>query len=343
MSMYSSNGQNTMLDKKEYKEAIYYNLVQSNNTGDYVPISFVQQLGVPFIHNCSEYDVSVIRFSIPNTGYIFSYNPDPEHLDETGMFVTLKKGTATFSQIVEIRQTTDVADDVNNVYEISTFMYMLNDAIQKAFTGLSGMTSIGGATPAYFIYDNVTHLMSLVASIKFYTHDYVPVPPEPAIVPIEIYVNTKLYFMIESLPNYETTTAGSEYKLLVENQYNNTIDDLYYQMTQEKSSFDQMCAFNTMVMESNLPSRQEYYGSDICLPILTDFMAQELSISTYSDAITYNAQYNYRRISLNSQAPLTNIALNVFFVYNDGTRVRAQLYPGTSASVKLMFTKKERA
>jgi hypothetical protein len=325
---------------------LYYTLQYNNVSGVLKPLEFNASFQRPLIENPQEWDVSVIRFKIPNYEtpiFTFTDNLYYMSLEYNGTYARLP--------VKYIPQN----DAVNNrhVFEIQGFIAMLNYTIKNGdplpanclYNEIQKTVMLPTSVMPYFVYDETTKLISLIANDKFL---------DTQTTPIRLFVNNALYQMIQGFPTYHYTNIH-EFHLLVQDYYNyNLYNTTYYKMTQQAPSFGLMSDMSGLILTSSLPIQNEStgiqfsvptdvmnQGQQVSVPILQDFIPTELDISTFSKDIVYNAITPYRQVEMISNSPIYNVNVKAYIQNISGTLTQTQMPPYASANIKLMFTKKK--
>ena len=161
--------------------------------------------------------------------------------------------------------------------------------------------------------------------------------------------------MVAGLPAYANinnafSAIDNDFILWVKDLHNNFIPasgDLV--MTQQSASVPYMIDFAGLILTSNMPTRNEYFGLNLGIlsnvnqsstPILQDFLPTQLDISDFNQNMVYNAIVPYRQVSIQSDVSFNNITINALKVDSSGVPTPINLAPKGFSSIKLMFTKK---
>jgi hypothetical protein len=242
--------------------------------------------------------------------------------------------------------------DSRTIFEIQDLTIMLNNTINTLFGLINLQITLPTTDQPYFSYNEVTKLFSFTA-LKSAFSNTLPTP-------INIYLNNPLFAMLQGFPIYSDAIKG--FKLLITDLKNNSLPtNLYYTMTQQASSFERISDFVGLVLTSNMMTKNEYSGLqlmggtnpttaqssegaqniyNIGLPILQDYVPQDLNIDTFHNNIVYSAITPYRQVELLGDAPFYSISINVYVQNTLGTLRQIYIPPNGSASIKMMFTKK---
>jgi len=317
---------------------LYYTLKVNNTSGTVLPLVFQANLINPLMRNPSEYDLSVINYSIPNTDTaIFKF------IDNNYTMSLSYNNTTVTAPLIYIQSGQSNVD--RNVWEIQTLIRMLNTTINTLYGLINAIITLPTTEQPYFSYNEVTKLISYTANMNYFS--------STMSTPIILYINVALFTMIRGLPVYRILTPNV-YKLLVLDLKNNNLPSAnYYTMTQQAPSFEAMSDFTGILLTTNLPIENEFTGLQVMSAnnqsptgfnapntILQDYTPSDLDISTYNNNIVYNAVTPYRQSSLTSNSPFYTILINVFSTYVDGSQKQIFIAPNGYAKIKIMFTLK---
>jgi hypothetical protein len=304
----------------------YYNLNASNLTGYSVPLRFNKSLNIAFIKDPHKYNVSVIRFVLPNYETpLFTFVDDNLKIS-----LTYKTFSVTYPVIYASRLP---AGSPQYVYEIQHLIDMLNTTIDTAFAALNFLSTLPTTDIPYFIYDPVTQLISYIANKTYYD--------DTVTDPIQIYLNSNLFKMLQGIPIVKTALTDKTFRIVVQDAHNNTYNTNYWQMTQQGNTFENIVDFSNIVITTSMPIQNEYIGTDISFPIMTDFCPSDLNIDTFHNNIVYNAIFPYRQTAMASSEPLYNVAINCYWSDATDKLNEILLPPNGTANIKLMFTPKD--
>lgn len=304
---------------------VYYNLVLNNTTNSSIPLRFDQQLNIPFIQKPSEWDVSIIRFVLPNLNTRLFTFVDGDY--EMSMYYN---GHNIVQPIVYIPHSSDTT--FRGVWDIQHMIDMMNATIGTLYTALNAVVTLPTNDMPYFTYDNVTQLISMTAN-KTYFASNIPLP-------IIIGINQKMLNFLEGMQFAFSIPNGTFYEIIVADYNNNEITTGYYTMTQQAPTFAIYSDFNSVVLTTNLPIQNEFLGSATTLPIIQDYCPADLNITTYHNPIVYNSVVPYRQVSMISDQAFYSIRFDCFISNTAGLLTPMTLPPNSSANIKLMFTKK---
>lgn len=222
---------------------------------------------------------------------------------------------------------------------------MINVALQTAH----GLILADGAPvvdPPFIAYDPVSHLIAMYGPSEYISN---------AVDPVNIYMNNALNTNFNnSFPNNvqagPPSPDGRDVQFLIADLKLNskTIGGtLYYSMSQETVSIQLMLSFTSIVlMTGTIPIRNEWIGAgdrqttNNFLPIMTDFNIQFATGLEIKNLITYLPTAQYRYTTLQSDIPITQIDLQLYWRSNFGDLYPIQISPYREGNVKILFEKK---
>jgi len=316
---------------------LFYTLQVNNNSGTFSRLTFTANLNIPLMGNPAEYDVSVIRFKLPNYSTpLFTF------VDGRYVMYLSYNGTTVSAPVIYIPQNSIVGTRV--VFQMQGYIQMLNTTINTLYGLMNAIVTLPTAEQPYFAYNEVTKLITFTAN----TNDY----GETLATPIALYCNEALFQQL-GFPTYWSPTAN--FRIRVFDTKNNTVSTNYYVMSQQQPTLDLISDFTGIILTTNLPIKNEFSGIgevntgvstgsignfNVATPILQDFVPQDLTMDTYSNSLVYNAITPYRQAELVSNSPFYSIVITAYSVNVAGTSTQLNLPPYGSANIKLMFTKK---
>lgn len=220
-----------------------------------------------------------------------------------------------------------VINSTVNTFQLSTTIY--GTAIIGDTTG----TIIGSVVDLpYFTYSEINQLISFTANENYYLNTLSN--------PIRLSINTTLLTYLQGFTIHVDSSLLSSYIILVMNT-NNNITAQYVKMTQAGFYFSNWLDFDSIIITTNLPIANEYQGSATALPILSDFVPSNVTISNFHDPIIYNPVTPFRQYPLISDSPIYDIKCYCYLSTTNGELRQIFVGPGRSANIKLMFTPKK--
>ena len=326
-SKITGNQKNTNQDDQSY---IYYNVfIQGDEQGK--EAKFSENRTVPILSDPSQYELSVIRFSVSSFNIPISFY-------DTNQYIKLEYGTSSVQKILEYIQPS-TPGLINfyapklPIYQFATYVQSLNNALKDAFDDLlilePGMPS---TESPYMTFDASSGLFTMNAEKAGYGEDLLN--------RVNIIFSYNLFKQYNSFDNFFLNEL--ETRIVIRDTFTNSIDFggvPYYFMTQSYSTLENITTVTRLVFLSNsIPVNQELIGgqSDVQERIITDFLLEGV---TSRGAIIFNPQGPLRYYNLLSNYPLRNIDLNIRFQTSDSETYPVILTSGTNASVKIQFRK----
>ncbi len=313
----------------------WFNIAVSNDTPGSVPLKMTQDLTTFLIERPEEYDASIVRFDIPNyASPLFKFQTDFYYMSMSynGHSVTFPVAK---DPIVLVR---------DYIYAWQSYIYMVNDCLQDLWTALNALIVLPSTVVPFFAYDESSRLTSLIVDKSAYL---ATLP-----VPIKISVNDAFLTKIGGFPmgfnGQPSTGTNTPFQFLILDLKLNTSinpdnEDPSYKaitMTQQDQSFDNIIDLNSVVITTNLPIVKEFQGSATALPIMNDFVINDVTIATFRNRIVYNAITPYRQVHMQGSQPFRNISFDIFYSDAEFNLTPVSLGPNQSASIKIMFTEK---
>lgn len=187
--------------------------------------------------------------------------------------------------------------------------------------------------------------------------------------PIEIYMNNPMFNLFSNFPVYrygiQNITNGKNYKFNIKNQITNIFNvktgydaiQIYSDLASNIGLFNPVksIVFSTSLLPvlPTLVGNPKIFNADASVsasqtnslkaPILIDFVVpiSGLSQNTYTPEIYYEPSGELRFSDIISNTPITSISLDVFWKDAYGNLIPIRLQNQCSASVKLLFRRKD--
>ena len=323
---------------------VIVNLVLTNkDTVNQIPARFDLFGNEPILNNPSEWDASVVRFTLPNTSTpIFTFKDGAYYMQLGYVVAGVDQGYVT--QAVTYNAFGGSGTD-RRLWDIDPFVQMLNNTITSLWSAWVGAH---GALPTtnipYFSFDKQRFNICLTAEETYFklgATNFIYIRLNEYLLSILSgipFANTPVY-----TPRPITGVMDTFWQL---NLFDNPIDVVtisgtnYLRIYEAGMSVDNITDFQGVLLTSNLPLQNEVYPSDIKLPILSDYNVNDVVITQFRDRIIYNANTPWRQVSLKSNTPLNEMSVTVYIQRTDGSITPLTLEPYQSASIKIMFSKK---
>lgn len=319
--------------------ALSYNLNISNTTNAPIPLRFDVPLNIPFLGKPSDYDVSIVRFVLPNFDVPFLTYKDTATLPD-GSVVSINdmkmsyNGNSVTQHVNFLPRTT--IPNTRGIWDLQQCMQMLNTTIASMYTALNAIATLPTSDMPYFTYSETTQLISFTANKNYFASNLS--------TPIVVSFDESLLMWLYGFPLYGrdiVDNTPTTYDMLVVDLKDNVTGN-YIVMTQQAPSFDRMTDFERIILTTNLPIANEYLGTSTALPIIQDYCPADLNVSTFYNNIVYNAITPYRQTRLLSDSPFYSIRVDCYVAKVSGELVPMTLQPHNSANIKFQFIKHDR-
>lgn len=356
-------------------------LINNDTTGQNPPqiLRFTEIRNSPYLMSPENYFVSVARFSI-QTPSLPVWIPQAQIGQANPNLLiysfTLKYKTYEYQQYVnfvptDLSQPTpappitfqDLETAYYFVYTYQQAISMFNTALASAVSGLNALVVAGGdvlpsTNAPFFEFDPNALLFILDADEAGYANTLAN--------PIQLFCNAPCFTLFSTFQaiyyGYANIVNGKNFQFVIKNiNGTNELTLPTYtalQMYQEESTSALWCPIQSLVFTTALlPVSPELIGvpkvfnSDSNLfntgnnanisNILTDFIVPFEPNNTYKPNIVYTPNGEYRLMDLNGASPLSALEMSVFWKDVFGTLHPFYLNSGCSASIKLMFRRKD--
>jgi len=328
-------------------------------------LDFSESRNVPFVNKANDYLLSIVRFQT-DTSSLPSYNviPLPGNAPNKLIYsITLELVARNTGAITGVYQEYLTWEPENknarlgdeDYYwgnSLSHFTLLINKAIDAA-----NMALYGNGNDHIICNYNTDDSKLEVYGLYYNLADNGALPLSNVIT--KIYFNRELQSLFSTLSyeRYNTATLGRFYRLKFD-WYFSTIkfngNQDYILNKQEYETSANISPVSSIVFTSptmpcvyNQLSNPAIYENNVKVtnssnsnffPIITDIQVNE---QFYKSNILYVPNAQYRYIDLISNSGINNIDIQCYWRHKDGTFYPLYLYSGMSASLKLLFEKKE--
>jgi len=306
---------------------IFYNLQYSNPLNISVPAQLNAKLNASLVDKCDEWDVAIVRFSVPN------YNTPLFYMTDGQFQMSMSYGVNTVTLPVVYNSALSGLTD-GSVWEIQVFVQMLNTTLISLWTQLNALSPLPSAVIPYFTYSEVNQLFSLTVDQATYQSYGSGAPATPIILGI----NDALLTKIQGFPIVKTAT---NYQFLILNTHNNVVGSTLV-MTTQSFPFDNFIDFQGISITTNMNTINEQTGSSGGYPVLQDFIIGDSTINFYNDRIVYTAETPYRQSHLLTTEPLNKLTANIYWMDVNNQSHQILIGPHQSVSIKFMLTRHDR-
>lgn len=334
----------------------------------------------PFLMCPENYLMSVVRFQIQTGDGIPVMLPQVQ-LGQTDVnkliySITLSYKTYDFQAFVEyipddLTQPIpdvplDAQDLTSSYYYVNSYQLwveMVNNTFISAFNGLNALVTAGGDTlpttyPPFMEFDPYNKVAILDTDILGYDRAL----PNP----INVYMNSPMFNLYSTFPAitqaFTNPQNGKNFKLII---FNNNGSNIYQlntynalQTYQEGTTVSllnpvQSIVFSTAllpIIPSNV-SKPKVFGTQSTFfnsgnnsniaPIISDFVVGVDALNSYKPNIVYIPSAEYRLIGLYGATPVSAVEISAYWKDTFGQNHPILLNSGCSASLKLMFRRKD--
>jgi len=283
------------------------------------------------LENPSDYEIAVVRFSLPTTSIPLIIFEDNKYS------VSLKIGTNTYTEYLTWVSNSNVSTE-KYVYNIQDIIDFMNTAWATAFSNLNAGNVITSTVAPFMSFSSETNLLTLHVPQSYITDG------------IGVYANEELYLKINTFQDfyYETPTQGQlNYEFVIKDLFTNNITYNaipYYTSTQQYATISAIQDLRQIqFITNNIPVNRELEGAqkNITTNTLTDFEPIQENTFDGGGVIQFFPQGPLRYIDLLSKHALHTIDLTINWVSKTGIVYPYYLQGEQSATIKLLFRKKE--
>jgi hypothetical protein len=309
---------------------IYYNARISSDTGDGPNLAvYNQNRVVPILQKASDYELAIVRFSVPTTQI-------PMFYWKTNFWsLTLRYNNVDYLQYLQFIPNTTT--NVEAVFEQQSFIDSINNAFKASFLALiTANPGIASDFEPIMYYDVVNDLITMNVQQNYLVDN------------IEIYFNNPLNTLLYSFQNFFNQEPPSQqvYKIIVVDRGGLNGSTLNgqpsYLMVQEfPTTFTWATASKIRFETSSIPVVRELDGAqtNITSALLTDFDLPGDQRYSREPLIFYPVG-PLRWINLSSDDALYRIDIQVFYQDKEGGKFPLYLINGEDLTIKMLFRKR---
>lgn len=295
--------------------------------------------------------------------FTLTYNNGGNVFNSTQTFITYVCSDSTIPTPPAPLTFQDNSNEYYWVYNLQDFVKMMNTALITAFASLNAAVIAGGfalpsANVPFFEFDPTAQVFILSADNASFNSNLAN--------QIKLFCNTPLYTLLNNFPMFKNAplgvALGKNYQF---NFYNNNGLNLFnmglysaIQLYQDNSTTGLFNPVNSIVFTTSLlpivPSVvgvPRAYGGVSGLntggnnsnlsPIITDFQIPFSAVNQYRPTLEYTPNGEYRLIDLLGMNQQSAIEITVLWKDQYGVLRNFFLGSGCSASIKLMFRRKD--
>lgn len=323
----------------DFPDYTYYNIEIQRTIENQGVAIFSENRTIPVLYKSDEYEVSIIRFSIPS-------NNIPIFLWRDNFSVSLTYNNVIFTTpliFVPSRGVNVLPDIGRAIYDYNDFLDIINVALETSFNNFVAspiyltIPVIDRPTEApILVYDSATKLISLYSQPQYSIKKTIP---------IYIYFNSSLFTFFPAFQNFgnEIDPVLSHYFNVKDNGNNLDIvnGSTYIRITQEYESLFLWNDFQSLLFETdNIPVDNELLGTqkNITRKVLIDF--EPISQINDQSTIQFYPSTNLKLYELISNIELRNIDIRIFWNTKDGVAYPLTINSGDKLTIKIEFKKK---
>lgn len=260
----------------------------------------------------------------------------------------------------------DIENPYYNLYSYNAFILLINDAIERAYNAYPLNTFPAGSTTPFLSWDTGGNLaiLSILQNL---------VSDTAGNGTLTVAFNPALFTLFSSFNSYkykDTLTDNIWYQLIVDNGPSaitsssvvtvaGATTTIYtYQVIQEYTTCPLWTPIDSIVFTTSMiPINPELVAAPVVYNnnqvfqsvgtnanltnVLTDFIVPLTTGTEYKPSINYTPSAEYRLVSMFGTSPCSSIQVNVYYKNRFGTLVPLTLGFGSSASIKILFRRKD--
>jgi len=309
---------------------IYYNARISSDRGDGQNLAvFNENRVVPILQKASNYELAIVRFSVPTTQI-------PMFYWKTNYWsLTLRYNNVDYLQYLQFIPNTTT--NVEAVFEQQSFVDSINNAFKASFLALkTANPGIASDFEPIMYYDVVSDLITMNVQQNYLVDN------------IDIFFNNPLNTLLYSFQNFFNQEPPSQqvYRIIVADRGGLNGSTLNgqpsYLMSQEfPTTFTWNTASKIRFETSSIPVVRELDGAQTnkSSALLTDFDLPGDQRYSREPLIFYPVG-PLRFINLSSDDALYRIDIQVFYQDKEGNKFPLYLVNGEDLSIKMLFRKR---
>jgi hypothetical protein len=295
--------------------------------------------------------------------FTLSYNQGATIFNSAQTFITYVCSDSTIAVPPAPLLTQDNSNEYYFIYNLQDFTKMMNAALITAFANLNAVVIAAGfalpsANVPFFEFDPDAQKFILNGDNASFNSTLAN--------QIKLFINTPFYTLLNNFPMFKNNPVGvalgKNYQF---NFYNNNSLNLFnmgtysaLQLYQDNSTTGLFNPCSSVVFTTSLlpivPSVvgvPKAYGGNTGLntggnnsnlsPIITDFQIPFSAINQYRPTLEYTPNGEYRLVDLLGMSPQSSIEITVLWKDQFGVLRNFLLNAGCSASIKIMFRRKD--
>jgi hypothetical protein len=323
----------------------YYNIIKKSDR--FEQATFKATRVQPILLRPQDYELAVIRFSIPSTDIPILFWQE----DELG--ISKYKVTLEYDNVIYSRNLVYIESEVKQLYGRKTiwtydnFLSSMNNAYKLLLDDINAAIAPSlplDTFPPIFTFEPETLLFAYYVDPLFFSYsldnntEYI----NPS---IKMYMNLDLFYLFATFRVIDDNTKiGYEHQFIPTNIFNQNITvngNEYIKILQDTTSSNLWNNLFSIELETNtIPVNPELLPTqtNITRSVLTDFEPQ--SGESTREYIQYQPQGALRYYDLNSSYPLTSIDITLWWIDRNNDRFPLYVTSFDIFSIKIKFRKK---
>jgi len=337
----------SLVDAHHGNDSEYYNIRIGSVNGDQIA-RFGEERVTPILANPSQYELAVVRFSVPAQKLpIMFFRTGEEkdgYLPGEQYSVTMSfDGVDVTRQLIHVNTEFPAGTHLYGkptVWAYNDFLESLNNAFDDVFADMKTAKPLAPPTaPPFMHFNHISKLFTLNAPVEYLTDGVVPT--------IEIFFNrelARLFDMFQNRYHAENNNLKRWHYVVHDHILNHkTINgNDYLSMTQDDSTLYLWNELQSIQFQtSSIPVNPEFLSSqkNVTSRVITDFEPESTAPSR--EVIQYYPQGPLRFYDLKSSFPLSSIDLKVEWVDRKGVNRPVYVSEEDPLTVKLLFRKRK--
>jgi len=290
----------------------------------------------PIVNKCDDYEMAVVRFSLPLTSVPLIVFED----NYFSVSLTLNIGgvVSEYTEFLQWVPNSNLNLENRYIYIVQDLLDLINNAYALAFSNLSSAHIITATKPPFMSFSSESNLITLNVPQAFLADG------------IDVYANEKLYLKMNSFQDYyyEFPSEGQlNYRFVIQDLFDNNVnyDGVdYYTFTQQYATIGTLSDLQSIIFNTTqIPVNRELDGAqkNISSNFLTDFEPLQSNKWYGGGLIQFFPQGPLRYQDLLSKGELKDIDIQIKWKSKKGEIYPYLLQGDQSATIKILFRKKE--
>jgi hypothetical protein len=289
----------------------------------------------PIIHDPSQYEMTILRFSLPSSFvYLFRFKPEFPHLVTLGY-----DGAYITKDVVDFYEPAYAPNPQNFVFTYNQYLDALNRAIVSARVDLlAAKPALPAVGSPRFLLDNATGLFTCRADASWGDQTD-PVKYSANTATLEM--SYEIFRLFYSIPVFQNVGEPVRFAQILFRDNGNNLDAGQLSMTSEVDTRGVWNAITQIAFDSSIPIESEILPGQNAgaRRILTDF-EPDRSKAPDRSAYQYQPSGERRWYSMRSSTPLHRLNVIPRWIDADGDQQTFTQGAGDYFSMKILFRKK---